>query len=140
MDVLDQHDDGPFCDDLLEELDPRVLETIARGKWVWAPHYTLHKTLMGLYDMYAWAGSTPALDILQNWARWFHRWTIRFSRREMDDILDWETGGMLEVWANLYGVTGKPEHLDLLQRYDRARFFNRLLAGEDALTNMHANT
>ncbi len=58
----------------------------------------------------------------------------------MDDILDVETGGMLEVWADLYGVTGKQEHLDLIQRYERRRLFERLLAGEDPLTNRHANT
>ena len=27
-----------------------------------------------------------------------------------------------------------------MERYDRPRLFERLLAGEDALTNMHANT
>src|SRR3989441_11638139 len=34
MDILDQHDRGPLRDDLFEELDPRVLEAIARGKRV----------------------------------------------------------------------------------------------------------
>ena len=29
-----------------------------------------------------------------------------FTREQMDDILDVETGGMLEVWADLYAVTG----------------------------------
>jgi DUF1680 family protein len=58
----------------------------------------------------------------------------------MDDILDVETGGMLEAWACLYGLTGSDEHLELMQRYDRPRLFERLLAGEDPLTNRHANT
>ena len=48
-------------------------------------------------------------------AKWFTRWTKKFSRAEMDDILDIETGGMLEVWSDLYGMTGKGEHLDLMQ-------------------------
>ncbi len=121
-------------------IPPTYLDWIARGKAVWAPHYTLHKTLMGLWEMHDLGGNEQALDILLKWAAWFHRWTGRFSREEMDGILDWETGGMLEVWANLYGLTGKQEHLDLLRRYDRPRLFNRLLAGEDALTNKHANT
>ena len=58
----------------------------------------------------------------------------------MDDILDVETGGMLEVWANLYGITGNQIHRDLLHKYYRARLFDPLLEGEDVLTNMHANT
>lgn len=118
----------------------KYLDWVAGGKRVWAPHYTLHKTLMGLYDMFSFADNEQALDILVKWADWFHRWTGQFSREQMDDILDVETGGMLEVWANLYGVTQREEHLDLVRRYDRPRFFNRLLAGEDVLTNMHANT
>jgi DUF1680 family protein len=68
------------------------------------------------------------------------RWTSQFSREEMDEILDVETGGMLEAWAGLYGLTGCEEHLELMQRYDRPRLFERLLAGEDPLTNRHANT
>jgi DUF1680 family protein len=118
----------------------KYLEWAARGKQVWAPHYTLHKTLMGLYDMYALAKNEQALDVMIKWAAWFNRWTAQFSRQQMDDILDVETGGMLESWANLYGVTGKQEHLELLNRYNRPRLFERLLQGEDALTNMHANT
>jgi len=118
----------------------KYLDWIARGKKVWAPQYTLHKTLMGLYDMAAYAGNEQALDILIKWARWFYRWTSQFSREELDEILDVETGGMLEAWADLYSVTGKQEHLDLIHRYDRPRLFDRLLAGEDPLTNRHANT
>jgi len=118
----------------------QYLDWIARGKTVWAPHYTLHKTLMGLQEMYALTGNEQALEIVVAWAAWFHRWTGQFSRTHMDDILDVETGGMLEVWANLYGVTGQQEHLDLLHRYDRPRLFDPLLAGEDVLTNKHANT
>ncbi len=116
------------------------LTWITKGKKVWAPHYTLHKTLMGLWEMYALAGNEQALEILTKWAGWFHRWSGQFTREEFDDILDVETGGMLEIWANLYGVTGSPEHRELIERYDRPRLFNRLLAGEDPLTNKHANT
>ena len=47
---------------------------------------------------------------------------------------------MLEVWADLYGISGDKEHLALIRRYDRRRLFDPLLAGEDVLTNMHANT
>jgi DUF1680 family protein len=121
-------------------IPPQYLDWIARGKRVWAPHYTVHKTLMGLQEMHSLTGNELALEILVNWARWFHRWSGRFSRQEMDDILDVETGGMLEIWANLYGLTGREEHLELLRRYDRPRLFEPLLAGKDVLTNKHANT
>ncbi|MCL2472901.1 MAG: glycoside hydrolase family 127 protein [Treponema sp.] len=118
----------------------KYLDRIAHGKRVWAPHYTIHKTFMGLLDMYSLTGNTEALEVAQNWAKWFLNWTAQFSREEMDNILDVETGGMLEIWALLYGITGKKDYLTLMERYYRGRLFEPLLAGKDMLTNMHANT
>lgn len=118
----------------------KYLYWLTQGKMVGVPHYIVHKTLMGLFDMYAFAGNEEALSIIIRFACWFHRWTMNLTREQMDDVLDFETGGMLEVWANLYGITQATEHLELLYRYDRTQLFDRLLAGEDVLTNMHANT
>jgi hypothetical protein len=118
----------------------RYLEWIARGKWVWAPQYTVHKTLMGLLDFHKATGYQPALTVVVKWARWFHRWAMGFTVEAFDDILDFETGGMLEVWADLFALTGDPAHKELIDRYTRRRLFDPLLAGADVITNMHANT
>ena len=77
----------------------KYLYRIAAGKQVWAPHYTIHKVFMGLLDMYEYAGNQTALRIAGNFADWFYDWSAGYSREEFDDILDFETGGMLEVWA-----------------------------------------
>lgn len=118
----------------------KYLDWIARGKAVWAPQYTVHKTLMGLTDMARLAGNAQALAVADRWGEWFDNWTAQFTREEMDDILDVETGGMLEVWAELLAMTGKERYRRLLERYTRSRLFDELLAGRDPLTNMHANT
>ena len=118
----------------------KYLYRIAEGKQVWAPHYTIHKVFMGLLDMYEYAGNAIALEIAENFADWFYDWTKDFSRDEMDDILDFETGGMLEIWVQLYAITGKDKYAALMERYYRGRLFDPLLKGEDVLTNMHANT
>ncbi|MDR2746584.1 MAG: glycoside hydrolase family 127 protein [Treponema sp.] len=118
----------------------KYLDRIARGQHVWAPHYTVHKTFMGLLDMYRFAGNSQALEIAKAWSKWFLRWTAGFSREEMDNILDFETGGMLEIWALLFGITKEGDYLVLMDRYRRRRLFDPLLRGEDVLTNMHANT
>ena len=118
----------------------KYLDWIAGGKAVWAPQYNLHKTFMGLLDMYKYTGNRQALEVADAWSNWFHRWSGRFTREQFDDILDCETGGMLEIWADLYEITGRKEHYELMQRYYRRRLFDSLLAGEDVLTNMHANT
>ena len=113
---------------------------MAAGEPMWAPNYVVHKTLMGLFDAYKWASSQMALDVLENFAAWFTDWVMDFSPEKMDEILDYETGGMMEVWADLYSVTGKQEHLHLAEKYYRRKLFDRLIAGSDPLTNRHANT
>ncbi len=114
---------------------------LSRGKKVWAPHYTVHKTMMGLYEMALYANSEQAREILLRWVRWFQRWSAQHTHEEeMDAILDVETGGMMELWANLYELTGQDEFLELMARYERRRFFESLLTGKDVLTNQHANT
>ena len=118
----------------------KYLHWIAKGKSVWAPHYTLHKTLMGLADMHEYAGNKEALEVASNFADWFLDWSAGFSREKFDDILDVETGGMLEVWAQLLDFTGEEKYRTLLERYYRSRLFHPLLRGEDVLANMHANT
>ena len=118
----------------------KYFDWIASGKRVWAPHYTVHKTFMGLVDMYKYSQNSKSLDIADRWADWFHEWSGNYTRQQMDDILDFETGGMLEIWADLYGITGKQKYIELMERYDRPRLFEKLLANEDPLTNKHANT
>ncbi len=119
----------------------KYLRWTAEGTPTWAPQYVHHKTLMGLYEMYTWAGNAEALRMADEFAGWFYRWTRPFSREQMDDILDTETGGMLEIWADLYAATGDHEKYGaLIERYTRSRFFDPLVAGCDVLTNMHANT
>jgi len=118
----------------------KYLEWLGEGRSTWAPQYVHHKTFMGLFDMYAYAGNQQALELAERFADWFHVWTAPFTRKEMDDILDFETGGMLEAFANLYGVKRTQKYLDLIERYTRSRLFDPLLEGVDVLTNMHANT
>lgn len=110
------------------------------GKQVWAPQYTVHKLFMGLIDVYRLMGIDKALEVADKLADWFYRWSGKFSREEFDNILDTETGGMLEIWTDLFSITGKEKYRTLMDRYYRGRLFDRLLEGKDVLTNMHANT
>lgn len=118
----------------------KYLHWIAKGKQIWAPQYNLHKILMGLVDSYRYMGNHQALEIADKFADWFYEWSGQFTREKFDDILDVETGGMLEVWADLLHITGEEKYKTLLKRYYRSRLFQPLLDGKDPLTNMHANT
>jgi len=118
----------------------KYLHWLKRGKHKWAPQYVCHKNMMGLLDMYLYAGNQQALEIDLKCADWFYRFTSDITREQMNEMMDIEeTGGIMEHWANLYAVTGDSRHLELMRRYERPRLFDQLERGEDALTNMHAN-
>lgn len=123
----------------LPGIPEKYLHWIKQGRAVWAPMYIVHRNMMGLFDAYSLAGNDSALELVVNQCRWLTRFTDGLSDDELDDLLDWETGGIQELFADLYSVTGAPEHLELMRRFDRRRLIDRLLKGEDALTNMHAN-
>lgn len=118
----------------------KYLYWIGKGKNVWAPQYNIHKLFMGLVDVYKLMKLEEALQIADKLADWFYRWSGEYSREEFDNILDMETGGMLEIWADLLDITDDEKYKTLLERYYRGRLFEPLLAGKDVLTNMHANT
>ena len=118
----------------------KYLYWIGKGKDVWAPQYNIHKLFMGLVDVYKLMKLDLALSIADKLADWFYRWSGVYTREEFDNILDMETGGMLEIWADLLEITGDAKYKTLLERYYRGRLFEPLLEGKDVLTNMHANT
>lgn len=118
----------------------KYLYWIAKGKNIWAPQYNIHKLFVGLIDAYRYLGNAQALDIADKFADWFLRWSGSYDREEFNNILDVETGGMMEVWGDLYAITGKDKFKTLMERYYRSRLFEPLLEGQDVLTNMHANT
>lgn len=118
----------------------KYLYWIGQGRNIWAPQYTIHKLFMGLVDVYRLMKVERALAIADRLADWFYRWSGEYSKDKFDDILDVETGGMLEIWADLLEITGDEKYKTLLSRYYRGRLFDPLLEGKDVLTNMHANT
>lgn len=119
----------------------KYLYGLKRGLHFWAPQYVCHKVMMGLLDMYLFAGNKQALEIVKGCAEWFYIFSNDISRETMDQMMDMEeTGGIMELWADLYEITGDPSHLELMHRYERPTLTEPVLAGKDVLTNMHANT
>ncbi len=118
----------------------KYLYWIGKGKPVWAPQYTIHKLFMGLLDVWQYMELKPALEIAEKLADWFYRWSGGYEREQFDDIMDVETGGMMEIWVQLYQLTHEKKYQILMERYYRRRLFEPLLEGKDVLTNMHANT
>ncbi len=107
---------------------------------VWAPWYTLHKIYAGLADMYVYCGNKQALEVAEGMARWAKKRTDRLTDEQMQIMLKIEFGGMNEVFANLYALTGNADYLALAKRFDHEFVFTPLMKGKDWLHGLHANT
>jgi DUF1680 family protein len=108
------------------------------GKWV--PWYNMHKLFAGLRDAWLVAGIPQARDVLLGLADWCDELVKDLSDEQMQDMLRAEHGGMNEVLADIYAATREEKYLTLAQRFSHRQILNPLLAGQDRLTGLHANT
>src|SRR5947207_586083 len=68
-------------------------DRLEKGERVWAPFYTIHKVMAGLFDMYRTGGNQQALQVLEGMATWADEWTAPKSQEQMQTILTIEFGG-----------------------------------------------
>ena len=116
------------------------IDRVEAGRQVWAPWYTLHKIMAGLLDANQLCGNAQALEVLTNMANWVKFRVDRLSEEQMQASLRTEYGGMNEVLANLYGVTGNADYLKAAEAFNQKSLFDPLAAGQDRLNGLHANT
>ncbi len=109
------------------------------GRYIWSPQYTMHKTIMGLKDVYEQLGNKTAINILDRLADWYVRWVKDIQGSNPDAVYSGEQAGMLEVWADLYALTKNEKYLFLIKAYEENTLFERLDKGGDALSDDHAN-
>ena len=109
------------------------------GRYIWSPQYTMHKMIMGLKDVYVRLGNETAIGILDRLADWYVRWVSEMEETDPAAVYSGEQAGMLEVWADLYALTGKDKYQYLIRAYEDNALYGRLDAGGDALTDDHAN-
>ncbi len=107
---------------------------------VWAPFYTQHKIMAGLVDMYVHTGNEQALAVAEGMAGWVLGYFQDIGEEQRQKMLRIEYGGMNEVLANLYGLTGKQEYLDTARLFEQPVFLNALAGHRDELKGLHANT
>ena len=109
-------------------------------KGVWAPYYTLHKIMAGLLDAHVQCDNRKALEVLNKMAGWLKFRIGRLSHEQQQKALGIEHGGMNEVLANLYAITGNPDHLRLSKDFNHEAILEPLAHGQDKLDGKHANT
>jgi DUF1680 family protein len=115
-------------------------DRVDKAERVWAPYYTLHKIMAGLLDVYLNCDDQQALDVVTKTADWVKFRVDRLTEEQQQRALNTEFGGMEEVLANLFAVTGNQEYLRVSRKFDHKRIFDPLARGEDPLNGVHANT
>ncbi len=117
----------------------KYFSMLVPGRYIWSPQYTMHKTIMGLKDVYEQLGNKMAIDILNRLADWYVRWVKDMQGSNPDAVYSGEQAGMLEVWADLYALIKNEKYLFLIKAYEENALFERLDKGGDALSDDHAN-
>ncbi len=106
----------------------------------WAPFYNLHKMYAGLRDAWLYCGNESAKDMFMKFCDWGINLTDDFTDDQMQTMLNMEHGGMNEVFADAYQISGDKKYLVAAKRFSHNMFLDPLSQGIDNLDNKHANT
>lgn len=107
---------------------------------IWAPFYNIHKMYAGLRDAWLYCGNEQAKNLFLKFCDWAVDITRNLNDGQMEKMLGNEHGGMNEVLADAYAITGEQKYLDCARRFSHRMLLVPLENGKDCLDNMHANT
>ena len=106
----------------------------------WVPWYNVHKMYAGLRDAWLYAGNKEAKAIFLKFCDWGISITSGLTDAQMQSMLDTEQGGMNEVFADAYQMTGDEKYLVAAKRFSHKMLLDPMSEGIDNLDNKHANT
>jgi len=123
----------------------RLWSTFKKGDFAafygaWVPFYNIHKMYAGLRDAWLYCGNEQAKQLFLGFCEWAIDLTAGLSDEQMERMLDIEHGGMNEVLADAYAMTGDKKYLTVAKRFSHRRLLTPLSQRQDCLDNMHANT
>lgn len=105
----------------------------------YVPLYVTHKVMAGLRDAWLILRNRTARDVLVRMADWLSGVFEKLSDAQIQDVLETEHGGIMEVLADAHAIAGDAKHLALARRLNHRKLFDPLVRGEDKLTGEHAN-
>ena len=106
----------------------------------WVAWYNMHKTYAGLRDAWLYGKNEKAKKIFLKFCDWGVDVISNLDDRQMERMLDNEFGGMNEVYADAWQMTGNPKYLDTAKRFSHKQIFDSMARRIDNLDNKHANT
>lgn len=106
----------------------------------WVPWYNVHKIFAGLRDTWLYTGSKVGLNLFLNLCDWGIDVISNLNDEQMERMLATEFGGMNEIYADAYAITGEEKYLAAARRFTHHAIFDNLVNHKDRLDNLHANT
>jgi len=106
----------------------------------WSPWYTVHKVMAGLVDAYLYCDNTEALQVVTGMADWAENTIKNLSPEQLQKMLKCEYGGMNDVLANIYSITGEKKYLDLSYKFYDDFMMKPLSQHIDPMPGKHSNT
>lgn len=106
----------------------------------WSPWYTVHKVMAGLVDACVYAENKKALELATAMADWTASIVNPLSDSLRQQMLRCEWGGMNDVLASIYRLTGNKKYLDLSYKFFDDFVMQPLSEGIDPMPGKHSNT
>ncbi len=107
---------------------------------VWVPWYNVHKMYAGLRDAWLYDGDEEAKLIFLKFCDWGINITSALTDDQMQSMLNTEHGGMNEIFADAYQMTGNEKYLIAAKRFSHRMLLDPMSSDIDNLDNKHANT
>ena len=107
----------------------------------WVPFYNIHKVQAGLRDAWLYCGNEDAKDLFLGTCNWLIDVAANVSDEKLEELLGMEHGGVNEVLADAYQITGEQKYLDAAKRYSHKWLLNPMHEHNGKhLDLIHANT
>lgn len=118
-----------------------LMDTVLSGKkYTGVPWYTVHKVYAGLRDASLYTNNPAALEVLNKYCDWAVTATASLTDEQFQKMLEVEHGGMNEVLADVYQMTGDVRYLTLAKRFCHQAILDPLAKSRDHLDGLHCNT
>lgn len=126
-------------------VESKCWEKIGKGEvgaiWdYWVPWYNVHKTMAGMRDAWLYGGSEQGKDMFLQMCSWCADLVAPLSMEQMESMLNNEFGGIDEVLADAYQISGDKKYLDAAKKFSHHWLLDSMADGVDNLDNKHANT
>ena len=107
----------------------------------WVPFYNIHKIQAGLRDAWLYCGNEDAKQLFLGTCNWLIEVAANVSDEKLEELLGMEHGGVNEVLADAYQMTGEQKYLDAAKRYSHKWLLNPMKEHNGKhLDLIHANT